>query len=47
MITVIKNNEDIRIALDEDADALENIPDYHQPIFLLIYVFNSSYSYQY
>ena len=46
MITVIKNNDEIRMALDDDADALDNIPEYHQPFFLLIYVFNSSYSYQ-
>ena len=35
------------MALDEDAGALDNIPEYHSPFFLLIYVFNSSFSYQF
>ncbi|HEU4447894.1 MAG TPA: hypothetical protein VFR94_24705 [Nitrososphaeraceae archaeon] len=42
----MKNNDEIRMALDEDAGALDNIPEYHSPFFLLIYVFNSSFSYQ-
>ena len=46
MITVIKNNDEIRMALDDDSDAPDNIPEYHQPFFRLIYVFNSSYIYQ-
>ena len=43
----MKNNDEIRMALDEGADAHDNIPEYHQPFLLLIYVFNSSFSYQY
>ena len=46
MSTVIKNNDEIRMALDDDSDALDNIPEYDQPFLFLIYVFNSSYSYQ-
>ena len=46
MITVMKNNDEIGMALDEYAGALDNIPEYHSPFFLLIYVFNSSFSYQ-
>jgi hypothetical protein len=35
MSTVIKNNDEIRIALDDDSDALDNIPEYHQPFSAL------------
>jgi hypothetical protein len=28
MITVIKNNDEIRMALDDDANALDNIPEF-------------------